>query len=92
MKRDRVPADVAERVIRRDRGCVAHRWGFALDRPCRGHDVLHHRKLRSQGGPHTEANLIVLCDWHHRYAHDQERALANAAGIIVSGHGPTPTD
>lgn len=80
-----MPVEVAEYVLRRDGGCVAHRWGFDLDTPCAGRPHVHHRVLRSQGGKHTADNLCVLCSLHHLRAHDVIRAEANAAGIILRG-------
>ena len=45
--------------------------------------VLHHRQLRSGGGKDTMANLLVLHDACHRWAHGNPRA-AMALGWIVS--------
>lgn len=30
---------------------------------------MHHRKMRSQGGDHSAANLLHLCGFHHDYIH-----------------------
>jgi len=46
--------------------------------------VVHHRRLRSQGGPHTMENLLVMHDGCHRFAHANPR-WAMAHGWIVSG-------
>jgi hypothetical protein len=45
--------------------------------------VVHHRKLRSQGGGNEWANLLPLCYWHHDAIHRQP-AIAHAAGLIVA--------
>jgi hypothetical protein len=82
-RRAGVPPDVAETVLTRDRGCVAHRYGFAVDIRCQGRLHVHHVILRSHGGPHTEANLLTLCDRHHDHAHNHDRAGAEACHIIV---------
>ena len=79
---DRVPAEVAEAVLARDQGCVAHRLGFALDVRCQGRPHVHHAVLRAQGGEHTMENLLTLCELHHHWAHNVDRAGANAAGVI----------
>lgn len=78
-----MPADVYDEVMNRDRGCVAHRYGFALDMECSGRLVVHHVRLRGPLGPDEAWNLIVLCDAMHRHAHDRDRAGAEAAGIII---------
>jgi hypothetical protein len=78
----RVPAEVAEAVLARDLGCVAHRHGFALDVRCAGRPHVHHRILRSQGGPHTVDNLLTLCDRHHHQAHNVDRAGAERCDLI----------
>ena len=31
---------------------------------------VHHRHLKSKGGPHTIANAVVLCPNHHRLRHE----------------------
>ena len=51
----------------------------------RGTDgVVHHRKLRSQGGQDDPVNLAVLHDGCHKFAHANP-AWAMAHGWIVSG-------
>jgi hypothetical protein len=30
---------------------------------------MHHRRMRSQGGPDTASNLVHLCEAHHNYIH-----------------------
>ena len=37
--------------------------------PCCGRVVPHHRKRRSQGGPNTLENLLMVCEWHHTQIH-----------------------
>jgi 5-methylcytosine-specific restriction endonuclease McrA len=83
-KRGPMDPAIAEAVLRRDGGCVAHRWGYALDVRCQGRPHVHHRRLRAQGGADTLDNLITLCERHHDQAHNVDRAGANAAGIILS--------
>lgn len=73
-------AEVRQQALARDGGCVA-RSVWPLVR-CGGWLHIHHVMLRSQGGPHTLENALVLCDTHHRIAHDVDRAGAEAAGII----------
>lgn len=34
---------------------------------------IHHISYRSQGGPDTSWNLILLCDEHHRMAHSRKK-------------------
>jgi hypothetical protein len=45
---------------------------------------VHHRKLRSQGGPDTGSNLVLMCDDCHGWCHaGGSRAAAERAGYIV---------
>ena len=69
-------------MLARDVWCQAWPLGFALDVRCAGPPHIHHRILRSQGGPHTVENLLLLCDRHHWMAHNIDRAGAEACGII----------
>lgn len=49
---------------------------------------VHHRRLRSQGGPNTYANQITLCTDCHTWAHaNPERA--HRSGLILF-HGEEP--
>jgi 5-methylcytosine-specific restriction endonuclease McrA len=77
-----VTPETAQAVIERDKGCVAHRLGFALDDGCSGRGHIHHVVLRSQGGGHDESNLIVICEHHHDLAHNSRRSEAEEAGVI----------
>ena len=90
-----VPQRVRERVLYRSKGvCEAvvsdecrtflARTGFAKT----GHE-LHHRKMRSQGGPHTEANLMATCPPCHAFIHAHPEQ-AREAGLLVSGFGSDP--
>lgn len=61
-----IPKDVVEAVrLRADGHCEA--CGLFLF----GIVVLHHRKLRSQGGRHTVENLILVHARCHDAIHDQ---------------------
>lgn len=51
---------------------------------------LHHRKLRSQGGDNSPANLIHLCAADHDWAHRHPR-LAVEVGLIVPRHADPET-
>lgn len=53
-------------------------------RPLNNSAHIHHRKLRSQGGGHEEANLALICVADHEWAHANPVA-ARAHGWIVSG-------
>ena len=88
----RMPPGRWDECVTRDRyECQAHRHGFQPDTPCHGRLVVHHRRLRSQGGTHDLENLVTLCDLHHRNAHDRDRADAEHAGIILRANA-TPED
>jgi 5-methylcytosine-specific restriction endonuclease McrA len=50
-------------------------------------DVIHHRKLRSQGGTNALANLMLLCDACHRYVHGHP-AMSYAAGYLLHRSDP----
>jgi hypothetical protein len=43
---------------------------------------VHHRRLRSQGGPSTYSNQVTLCQKCHGYFHAHP-AEASAAGMIL---------
>lgn len=77
-----MPPDVAATVLARDRGCVAHRLGFAWDVPCAGRTHIHHAILRSQGGRDHPDDLLTLCERHHDHAHNVDRAGAELYGVI----------
>lgn len=62
MKRRRISDEVRQRVQSRSRGiCEVCRQSDGLH--------LHHRKMRSQGGPDTAANLLLVCLGCHDYIH-----------------------
>ena len=46
---------------------------------------LHHRKIRSQGGEHTKANLVWIHDYCHRYIHENP-TLAYRLGWLVRSY------
>lgn len=89
MKADRgVTGEQADEVYRRDKVCQAPVRGFATDIRCHGVAVIHHVVLKGMGGSsradvHDVANYMLLCDRHHRCAHDERRREAEDAGIIV---------
>lgn len=77
--KSKIPVSVREAVERRSGGyCEA-----AVDAGCRrkgGH--LHHKLMRSQGGGHTEGNLIDVCPPCHGYIHGHP-AWAYERGFLV---------
>ena len=77
-----MPEWVWEEVIRRDRECQASTFGFGSRRPCQGRLVVHHRRLRSQGGRHDPELCVALCNWHHIEVHDNPRR-AQDCGLIL---------
>jgi hypothetical protein len=78
-----MPEWVWDAVVRRDRVCQASAYGFGSRRPCAGRLVVHHRRLRSQGGKHDPELCVALCNWHHIEVHDNPRR-AQDCGLIVS--------
>ena len=81
-RRGPMPREVAETVLARDRWCVAHRMGYQWDVPCKGRAHIHHAVLRSQGGRDHPDDLLLLCDLHHHYVHNVDRAGAEECGLI----------
>ena len=75
--------ETAAYVLARDGDCRAWAMGFATDVRCQGRGHIHHRVLRSQGGGHDADNLLLLCELHHRLAHDVRRAEAEMSRVIV---------
>jgi 5-methylcytosine-specific restriction endonuclease McrA len=69
-----IPLKTRWAVHARDRWCVAG--------GCTGATHVHHRKLRSQGGDHSLANLILLCGPHHDAVHANP-ALGYELGFLV---------
>lgn len=61
-----IPADVRIAVLERD-NCQCQCCGTTGDNVLQLH---HWLLLRSQGGPHTEYNLVTLCFRCHNAAHD----------------------
>lgn len=81
-----MPPEVAEAVIERSGGmCEARtprcRGSALLPAPA---EVLHHRQLRKQGGPHTEDNLLHVCNPCHLFIHG-EYDQSIEAGWRISG-------
>jgi len=85
---DDIPAPVRAVVLARARYACEARLGpscdfdYALD--------LHHRKRRSQGGPHTPANLVALCRPCHRAVHNHP-AASFEVGLLIHRFDPDPT-
>lgn len=76
---DAIPPKVRGEVVAR----ALHRC--EIEGCDQGVDHLHHRLMRSQGGPHTEANLLGLCSPHHDDVHhNPERSYA--LGLLVRRH------
>ena len=66
-RRNPMPPAIANAVLDRAEGtCEAMIPGECTGRA----EHLHHRKMRSQGGEHTEANLIAVCGACHRAIHN----------------------
>jgi len=74
-----IPLSVRERVLERD----GHRC-YICGRTKNLH--LHHIIPRSQGGPHTEDNLITLCSGCHRSVEsgDLEKAVRNCVRRAIA--------
>jgi 5-methylcytosine-specific restriction endonuclease McrA len=73
-----IPRKVRAAVKERSRSCCEACGLWVQSGHC------HHRLLRSQGGQHTEANLVYLC----RRCHDRAHANpddARAHGLILRG-------
>ena len=87
MARSTLPAGRWEEVAERDRFCQAHARGFEVDVICSGPPVVHHMMLKGMGGSgdyiHDAANLILLCDLHHRNVHSRVR-VARECGLIIA--------
>lgn len=61
------------------------RCGAGVAADCSGIAThVHHRKLRSQGGPNTLDNLLDVCLWCHATIHGNP-ARSYAAGLLVRG-------
>jgi hypothetical protein len=80
--KESVPPEVWDLVEARDRVCQASAYGFGSVVPCSGWSVVHHRRLRSQGGVHDPAVLVLLCNGHHVEVHNNPRRAA-ACGLIL---------
>jgi len=88
-----MPDSIRRQVLVRDGWqCQAHNYEYALHVRCSGPLHVHHRRLKGMGGTsrtdvHDPDFLLTLCARHHTYAHDVDRAGANAAGVIVRRGG-----
>ncbi|WP_291478461.1 HNH endonuclease signature motif containing protein [Corynebacterium sp.] len=86
MVKQRMPAAVAREVLERaDGACEAMIRGVCTG----GAQHLHHRLMRSQGGPHTVANLAAVCSTCHRYVHDNPKFGYESGLLIHSWHPVT---
>lgn len=66
--KSRIPDDIRQAVIERDRGGCR----FPGCRLAAGIDI-HHIKYRSEGGSHEMSNLISLCREHHSLVHSDKK-------------------
>ena len=87
-RRKPMPPDVAAQVTRRSGGrCEAG------TPDCRGRgEVLHHRKLRRQGGKHTVDNLMHVCGAGgcHDYIHSNVAESYRAGWLVRSTDAVVP--
>ncbi len=61
-----MPPEIAEDVLTRDcNSCRLCGTRYMVH--------IHHIKYRSEGGPHTRENLIVLCEKHHTEVHGDKK-------------------
>lgn len=82
-KRKAMPPDVAEAVLARaDGACEAMIPGVCVGQV----QHLHHRKMRSQGGGHTQENLIALCHRCHSHVHHNP-AWSYERGLLIHSWG-----
>lgn len=91
---DSIPAHVRRAVILRDRHCAAP----GCDQPPAACQI-HHIVPRSEGGPASLSNLLLLCSFHHlilihrwgwtiRLHADGSTTATSPDGRILHGHGP----
>lgn len=86
-KRDPMPPELREEVLRRDGyGCQAR--GIAPGRCSYGLEV-HHLLARGRGGRHELDNLMALCPHHHHWVTDHP-AEAAELGLNRRGYGKPP--
>jgi hypothetical protein len=87
-----MPPGVREEVLNRDRWrCQAPYLGFQVNVRCSQGLHVHHALLRSHGGENIPEHLLTLCPLHHLWAHERDRAGAEAAGVIRRGeHSSEP--
>jgi ribosomal protein S27AE len=74
-------AAISDALWVRSNGACERCGSFLLDAD---HAHRHHRKLRSQGGGHHVANLVLLCTLCHGAVHAHP-TKAKHAGFIVAG-------
>lgn len=82
MAKAKLSAETWQFVAERDRGCAATAYG--LIHACSGPTVVHHRRLRSQGGGHEAENLVALCNWAHLHVHANP-AESYDSGLMIRG-------
>ena len=80
-KRVGVPKDVYALVVGRDRFCQGQK--HAPEVSCWGRLDPHHILRKSQGGPDTVDNLVLLCRAHHDHVHGNP-AWARTVGLLRS--------
>lgn len=87
-KRDSIPVDVRKRVYKRDAWCCVRCGLFVMGQP---HNV-HHRWRRSQLGPDSPENLILLCGSGsagcHGYVHGHVTDAGTHGWLLKSGSDP----
>lgn len=74
-----VPKDIYAQVVLRDQGCRASL--LAPDVRCFGRLDPHHVLRKSQGGPDTLDNLVLLCRAHHDHVH-RNPAWSKSVGLL----------
>ncbi len=88
-RRQRLPRDwprIVRRIKRRDKGVCVARYSDGRQCGLPGTDVDH----IAPGDDHSDANLQLLCSWHHRRKSAAEGGTA--AGLTrVRTARPTPT-
>lgn len=83
--RRKMPPEIADLVKRRSRDDCEIR----VSPQCNGDgEQLHHRKMRSQGGPDLVVNLVHVCNACHRWVHRHVSAAYSRGYLVRSVHDP----